>query len=265
MTESLKKSEIYLLAAALALLLSAVLAPPLAQPALYHQFADTRTALAIPHALDVLSNVPFALWGLVGIVMIWRLPEGALSRPQRALVALFLGGLLLTAACSLAYHWQPTDAGLAIDRYGMAFAFAGLLGLCVAGAISVRAGRCTALLVLLLGPVSVWVWSGTGNVLPWGAVQVGGMVLLLALTWVTPQPHALPVRWGWVTVIYALAKGFELADHAVFELTGQLVSGHTLKHLVASLAAWPVLTALAGLKNATQDGGRHTKGNNNAS
>jgi hypothetical protein len=44
--------------------------------------------------------------------------------------------------------------------------------------------------------------------------------------------------------IYALAKLLELGDHAVYEWTGQLVSGHSLKHVVASFAAWPVVSAL---------------------
>lgn len=53
--------------------------------------------------------------------------------------------------------------------------------------------------------------------------------------------------------IYAVAKAFELADHTLFEASGQLISGHSLKHMVAALAAWPVISALHDLgQNATQ-------------
>jgi hypothetical protein len=45
---------------------------------------------------------------------------------------------------------------------------------------------------------------------------------------------------GW----YALAKALELGDHVVFDLTLGLVSGHTLKHMAAALAAWPVITLM---------------------
>jgi hypothetical protein len=58
------------------------------------------------------------------------------------------------------------------------------------------------------------------------------------------QVRALPVRWALLIAIYALAKLLELGDHAVFEWTGHLVSGHSLKHAVAACAAWPVVTAL---------------------
>jgi hypothetical protein len=43
---------------------------------------------------------------------------------------------------------------------------------------------------------------------------------------------------------YALAKLLEANDDAVFHLTQGIISGHSLKHLAACMAAWPVLAAL---------------------
>jgi hypothetical protein len=40
---------------------------PFAQPLWYHDFADQRTFWHIPHALNVLSNIPFVLVGLLGL------------------------------------------------------------------------------------------------------------------------------------------------------------------------------------------------------
>ena len=42
-----------------------------------------------------------------------------------------------------------------------------------------------------------------------------------------------------------VAKLFEAGDHVIFEATGQLLSGHTLKHVIAAFSAWPVIAALA--------------------
>ena len=71
------------------------------------------------------------------------------------------------------------------------------------------------------------------------------MALILGFACLRPaQAWELPVRWGWVIAIYALAKLLELGDHAVYEWTGQWVSGHSLKHMVAACAAWPVVSAL---------------------
>ncbi|HSV82895.1 MAG TPA: hypothetical protein VLK85_27170 [Ramlibacter sp.] len=228
---------------ALLLVLAALLAPGLAQPPDAHAFADQRAFWGLPCALDVLSNLPLAIAGGFGLVLLRRRAD--LGAAQLACARLFCAGLVITAAGSAFYHWAPDDFGLAIDRTAMSIAFAGLLGLAAAAGVSERAGRATAVALLLLGPAAVAVWYATGNVLPWALVQFGGMPVLLALVFAPPRPGALPVRWGAVLLLYALAKWFELNDHAVFAASGQLFSGHTLKHVVAALAALPVLAAVA--------------------
>ena len=249
-----EKTERSLLVAVLLLLAVAIFAPPVAQPVHQHAFADPRGWGQIPCALNVLSNLPFALWGAAGLgLLAWQramapphtLISLAQSRlAQSRLAALFFAGLLVTAVASGIYHWRPDDAGLVMDRLGMVVVFAGLLGLAAADRASPRAGVLLAVAVLLLGPLSVWTWSVTGNVLPWVVVQFGGMLLVLALACLKPLPGALAVRWGVVIMIYAAAKLFEVADEAVYAATSQLISGHSLKHVVASCAAWPVVAAL---------------------
>lgn len=247
-TSSLERT---LIASCLALVLLALLGPAIAQPYDHHHFADRRTLWGIPCAWDVLSNLPFALLGLVGLG--WIVARPTPDRTQRACAALFFGGLVVTAACSAWYHLRPEDAGLVIDRLGMVFAFAGLLGLAVADRISGRAGLALTATVLVLGPLSVQAWAASGNVLAWCVLQFGGMALLLWLATLRPVVGALGLRLGAILLIYSAAKALELADHAVFDLTGQFVSGHTLKHIVASLAALPVIAALRSAMKSGQN------------
>ena len=211
------------------------------QPAHQHDFADQRFFGYLPCAADVLSNLPFALWGLAGLLI---LPSVKLHRAITGLAALFFTGLIVTAAASSWYHLQPDNSGLAIDRLGMTVAFAGLLGLAAADRASIRAGVMLSGLVLALGLLSVWVWSMSGNLLPWLVLQFGGMVLILWLATRQPVKGALTIRWGIVILIYAAAKVLELADHAIYDLTSQLISGHSLKHIAASFAAWSVVSAI---------------------
>jgi hypothetical protein len=245
MTLKLEKNETGLLIAILILIFAAVFGPAVIQPAHHHDFADHRIWGSLPFAADVLSNLPFALWGIYGLICLYLAATNAnISKHTKVCVALFFAGLLITAAASTRYHLQPNDAGLAVDRLGMTVAFSGLLGLAAADRASLRAGALLSLLVLVLGPLSVWVWSSSGNVLPWLVLQFGGMVLVLWLATRQPIQGALAVRWGAVILIYAAAKVLELADHAVYDFTSQLISGHSLKHIVASFAAWPVSAAL---------------------
>ena len=244
MKTGLHPLETALLAVFVTLLALALFGPALAQPADHHAFADARAWQGIPFALDVLSNLPFLAAAILGFAALRRVPAAAMPAAQRGLAALFLAGLAVTAAGSAWYHWQPDDTGLAVDRLGMVLAFAGLLGLAVADRISSRAGIACSIVVLLAGPLSVWVWSASGNVMPWAVVQFGGMLLVCLLALRRPLPTALGLRLGLVIAVYALAKLLELGDHQVFEATGGLVSGHSLKHVVAALAAWPVISAL---------------------
>jgi hypothetical protein len=181
--------------------------PSVAQFEHYHAFADQRHLLGLPCALDVLSNLPFALLGVWGLLRLRAPGVGQPTSTQRALATLFFGGLVVTALCSAAYHLHPDDAGLSLDRLGMVSAFAGLLGLAAADRISMRAGWWTAAAVLALGPVSVLVWASSGNLLPWAVLQGGGMLLIVLLA--LPAGGAPGVcRWGgggW----YVLAKALE--------------------------------------------------------
>jgi hypothetical protein len=248
MKSLLSRFEFGLLFTLAGAVLLACLGPELTQPAHYHGFADQRLWLALPFAMDVLTNLPFAIGGIWGLMVLRRLPDSSNTDPEartsRALAALFFAGLVLTGLCSGFYHWQPDDAGLTADRLGMVVAFAGLLGLAAADRVSARAGRGTAGAVLLLGPLSVMVWSSSGNLLPWVVLQGGGMLLVMALAFRMPVGGAWGIAWGAVIVFYALAKALEFGDHAVFAWTQGWVSGHSLKHVMAALVAWPVIAVM---------------------
>ena len=262
---TLKSPETAMLAVCTLLLLIALLGPSVGQPANYHQFADQHTWFGIPFAMDVLTNLPFAVWGIIGLLRLRELPRHRLDASQRGTAKLFFAGLVLTAICSGWYHWEPRDAGLAVDRLGMVVAFAGLIGLAAAGRISARIGLTVPFAVLLLGPLSVASWAITGNVLPWVVLQFGGMTLVLWMARIPRLVGALPIRWGVVIGIYALAKLLEQGDHQVYALLGNTISGHSLKHVVASLAAWPVLSALSDCTEPANERTRQKTGSDDES
>ena len=47
-----------------------------------------------------------------------------------------------------------------------------------------------------------------------------------------------------IILIYALAKALELLDKEVFHLLGNVISGHSLKHVVAALATLATMRML---------------------
>lgn len=224
----------------------AMLAPPVALPSGYHAFADTRGWGDVPFAADVLSNLAFAVVGALGLWRLACLPVPAQARAQaHAAASLVLClGLLFTAVASGVYHLHPDDAGLALDRMGMAWVFAGVMGVAVANRVSDRAAWAGMALLAVLAPAAAAVAWMADNAVPWAVVQFGGLLVLAGLA-------VLPARQGQAAlplvallVGYALAKVAEMSDQWVFDLTAGVVSGHTLKHVLAAWAVWPVLAAV---------------------
>jgi hypothetical protein len=255
MASKMTSREWALAASALVLLVVAAVGPHIGAPANYHHFVDDRSWLGLPGAGDVLSNIGFLIAGAMGAWCLWRLPPRSLTNMERAMAALFFAGLVATSACSSWYHLHPDEARLMVDRSGMAIAFAGLLGLAVTTRVGERAGALTGLGLLLVAPWTIHI-AASGELLPWAVLQFGGMVALCALACVRPLALALPVHCAAIVAIYAVAKLAEVGDAAVFEFTGHVVSGHTMKHLIAAFAAWPLIAAL-NARRSVQNGGRH--------
>lgn len=206
-----------------------------------HPFIDARTLWGVPNAMDVLSNLPLAMAGLGGLWVLLRHRVGTDARPA---MGLFFAGLLLAALGSAWYHWAPDAVGLALDRLGMAVTFAGALALAMGERVGPRSAAMALRMVLPMALVSAVLPLTHGNVWPWVVVQFGGMALMALAALQPPRPGALGVRLGVLIAVYVLAKLFELGDEVVYQATGQAVSGHSLKHVVAAVAAWPMLDAL---------------------
>jgi hypothetical protein len=217
-----------------------------------HPFVDARTFWGVPNFMDVWTNLAIGIAGLLGG---WALLRGGPWAPgTRLALAVFFGGLLFTGFGSAWYHWAPDAQSLVLDRTGMAVTFAGALALAVAERVGQKPAVCVMRLTLVVALLSAVMPLTHGNVLPWAVVQFGGMALMVWLALHQPRAGALGVRLGVLIGLYALAKLLELGDDAVFHATGDVVSGHSLKHLVAGLAAWPVLRAMRQNARATGRG-----------
>jgi hypothetical protein len=98
-----------------------------------------------------------------------------------------------------------------------------------------------ALALLAVSAVaSVAWWSITGDLRPYLLLQVAPLLLIPALHWQTGAPMARRTAFALAIVLYVLAKLCEVADGAVLEVLG-VVSGHTLKHVLAIVAAFIVV------------------------
>jgi len=220
------------------------LIPAMPQPAAYHAFADQRTLLGIPNALDVLSNVPLLLIGIAGLALTARLPRAAWVDPAaRWAWLIFFAGVALTGPGSAYYHWAPDDERLAWDRLPLTVTIVGLVGALLIERVDVRIGRLALAPLVLTGVATVVLWlaserAGHGNLVPYVVLHVAAIVCLIVIVLTSPSPDATSNRYLVLTVVsYAMAKVCELFDAPIYAMA-HLVSGHTLKHLFAALASY---------------------------
>lgn len=220
----------------------------IAQNQAYHHFADSRILFGMPNAGDTLSNLAFLFVGLLGLAIIWReYAEGSSRRfvvreELRAYAVLFVA-VTFTGIGSAFYHSAPDDARLLWDRLPMSFGFTALLAATVAERIGLSAGRKLLLPFLLIGGASVAWWHATGDLLPYAFVQFGSIAAIFAIVMIFRSRYTHGGYIFGVLAIYAVAKAAEALDAQIYAI-GQIVSGHTLKHLFAAAAVFWLLRML---------------------
>jgi hypothetical protein len=216
------------------------------QPAGYNDFADVRSWLGIARAADVLSNAPFAImaaWGL------WKLraPPHGLPAPALAAYRIFFVSLALTAFGSACYHLDPDNDRLLWDRLPIALGSASLIAAVHA---QTHAHSSRALLVWLSVAAMasvIWWWvgdrRGAGDLRPYLGFQVATLVLVPLWQWQARRNRRERIAFALAIALYVLAKVAEVADREIYAALS-IVSGHTIKHLLAAAAAVAITFAI---------------------
>jgi hypothetical protein len=240
-------------------LAAAFLLPAVPQPVGYHDFADHRAVFGVANFLDVASNLGFLFVGVAGLVIAMRPRTRFEMNSERLPYAIFFLGMLLTAAGSAYYHLAPDNERLFWDRLPMTIAFMALIAAQIAERIDVSAGLALLIPMLLLGMGSVVYWraterAGAGNVVPYVVLQAYAVVILLLITWLFPSRYTRGNDVYWVFAWYVIAKLLELFDRQVLAL-GDVLSGHTLKHLAAA-AAGAVVCRMLGRRTLREAAAR---------
>jgi hypothetical protein len=234
---------------AVAIGIAVLLVPRTPQPLSYHHFADQRTWLAVSNFGDVASNLLFLLAGVLGLAFFF----GESSRDQflnpreRWPYVLVFVGLVLTAFGSAYYHLAPDNARLVWDRLPMTIVFMPLMAALIAERVNLKLGLWLLPVLIAIGVGSVIQWHlseqrGAGDMRFYAAVQLYALLALLAALLLPPR-YTRGSDLLVVVSFYVLAKVFEAADRQIFTL-GNLLSGHTLKHLAAGAAGIWVLRML---------------------
>ncbi len=245
-----RNTKVYiLLGTALLGLITAFLVKPIPQDLKYHQFADQRLLLGIPHFGDVLSNLPFLIIGLWGLILIWRYSSDPKiiesSAEISSWVVTFLG-IALVGPGSAYYHNHPTNETLIWDRLPIAVGFMGIFCTMISERIDVNAGKRLLWPLVVLAIISVWYWAFTEKNFE-GDLRLYGFVIFYPMIGIPLLLILFPPKYSGVRfviemlILYVIAKVFEAFDKEVFSWTQGIISGHTLKHLFSAAATWSLI------------------------
>jgi hypothetical protein len=232
--------------------------PPIPQDPAYHQMADRRMLFGVRNAMDVLSNLPFLVFGILGMrTVIHGRPRG-LTRDATWAWLGFFGATAATAVGSVYYHLSPSNDRVVLDRLPIAVACASLVAVLITERVNARIGRIVFALFTFLAAGSVGYWYqgellGGGDLRPYAGVQFGSLVLVLAILVLYREPASETRLLVAGLIAYGVAKLCEVADAPIYELT-TVISGHTLKH-VAAAASVGCVVAMLKVRLGTIEGG----------
>lgn len=216
---------------------AALVSPAITRGPSFHAYADQRTWLGIPHAGDVLSNLPFVLAGVAGLARV---------RTVASLPSLVFVAIIGVGVGSGAYHVEPSDAALAFDWAPIVLTLAFLAALVIRDRIDRAAGTVAAVLLSAIAVSTVAAWylgGGTGappGDMRWYVVTQATLVAIVAFGSLIPATTTAPatLHRGWILAGVAgflAARGLAAADRILLDAVG--LSGHSLKHVALGGAA----------------------------
>jgi hypothetical protein len=224
-----------------AVAITLALIPPIPQDQAYHSFADQRGFFGMPNFLNVISNAPFLLTGVAGLVYVFGTGSRSFLDPGErwAYVILFVG-VALTCFGSGYYHAAPADQRLVWDRLPMTLGFMSFFSATISERINTRLGQLLLVPLVLIGGASVFYWDISGDLRPYVGVQFYPLIAIPLATVLFKSRYTRGSDIALIIGFYAGAKVLEQLDAQILAV-GNIVSGHSLKHVAAAGATWAIL------------------------
>ena len=225
---------------------------PIAQDLGYHQFSDAAAFFDIPNMLNVVSNVPFLMVGLLGLYKLQSSESLNIARKNRAAYFILFLGTALVSLGSGYYHLWPSNHSLVWDRLPMTMAFMGLFSVVITEFISEKIGKAVFIPLLLLGLLSVVYWyftevNNVGDLRLYMMVQFFPILAIPVILLTYSSRYGGVAAYWWLLGLYLLAKVFEHFDHEVHSAL-VMISGHSIKHILAAVGLLILLNSYEGRK-----------------
>ena len=221
-------------------LIAMILFGKIEQPQSYHNFADNRTFFGVPNFFDTVSNLLFFFVGMTGAWFVYK----NVRREARYSWLTSFAGVTLVSLGSGYYHWNPNDTTLVWDRLPLNMGFMGLFSAVMTEFINPKLEEYLLVPAVIIGALSVIYWQYAGDLRFYFYLQAVTILAITAVLFMYEGRFTLRRYLLYTLVLYILSKFAEFSDRTIYSITNNLLSGHTLKHILAALAVFSVYLML---------------------
>ncbi|KAI9118423.1 hypothetical protein K1719_010755 [Acacia pycnantha] len=217
--------------------------PKIPRSPYHHHFLDMRNLLGVPSTLNVITNFPFLVVGVLGLV--FTLEGGVFnisSQGEAFAWALYYAGIVGIAFGSAYYHLKPDNSRVLWDTLPMMVAYAFLFSCLVIERIGQRIGLCCLFTLLFASFLSVAYERIYSDIRFCVIFQLILPFAIPGVAFMYPSRYTHSTYWFWSTGIYLLAKFEAVADKKIYYVNSYIISGHSLEHLC--LALIPILLSV---------------------
>ncbi|PON56364.1 Ceramidase [Parasponia andersonii] len=220
-----------------------VVTPKISLSPKHHLFADMRNFLGVPSTLNVITNFPFLVVGVLGFVLCVQGEFFNISlRGEVWGWALFYAGIVGVAFGSAYYHLKPSNDRVMWDTLPMMIAYSSLFSSCITERVGEKIGL-TCLFALLFAAFLSSAYERTYNDLRLCMMfQLIPLIAIPAIAIVYQSKYTHSRYWLWATCVYFLSKFEAVADRKIYHANHYFISGHSLEHLCLALV--PILFSL---------------------
>jgi hypothetical protein len=202
--------------------------PPVEQDISYHNFSDKIDMNGVSNFWNVLSNLPFLIVGIYGILNLNRFEK------IKTQISVFFTGVALVALGSGYYHYSPDNNTLIWDRLPMTIAFTALMSIVISEFINLKKGKQLLIPLIILGIISIMYWIYFNDLRLYVLIQFYPMIAIPIVLILFKQNISDTIAYWCLLASYILAKLFENYDYEIHN-TLKIISGHSLKHIMASI------------------------------
>lgn len=204
---------------------------PFGQDLAYHRFADVNHLMGVANFHNVMTNLPFCIFGFIGIRDYYK------NKDNYSISWLvFFIGVFLVGPGSAYYHYEPNNFTLVWDRLPMTIGFMGLACAIFCELYKVKNEIPYLLALIVIGFSTVIYWYQVDDLRPYYWVQLAPIVSVLYISAVMPTKTLKPKYLVGAVLFYVAAKLTERNDAIILDIVHY--SGHSIKHILASICVY---------------------------